>query len=169
MREKIAEIAAADFFLAFDDEVQINREIAVFLNRLLNAEDVREDLTFVVGGTTRKDVAIFQHRLERRRIPKLQRIGRLNIIVSVNHHRLAAGLMFVFRPDHRMARRRHQLRFQADRGQFFHQPMRAFSDLFSVGLVGRNTREPEELIIIFEMTCAHAVTLDRFCAFCYWH
>ena len=125
LREEIAQIAAADLFLAFDDEVQINRQLAILLDRLLHAEDVREDLPFVVGRAAREDVAILQHRIEWRRIPELERIGRLHIVVAVNHHRLAAGLMFVLRPHDWMSGRRHQLRFEADRGQLFHQPMRA--------------------------------------------
>ena len=58
LREKLPQIAAADFFLAFDHEMQIDREIAMFFERLLNAENVRKNLSFVVGGAARKNVTI---------------------------------------------------------------------------------------------------------------
>ena len=51
--------------------------VEVFKRYLLNAptawifdaENMRQDLSLVIGGAARVDVAIFQHRLERRRIP----------------------------------------------------------------------------------------------------
>ena len=66
-----------------------------------------------------------------------------------------------------MPRRRHQVRFQADRGQLLDQPMRALRNLFGKLVVGRNAREAKELIIVFKMSRAHDVTLDRFSRFCY--
>ena len=107
-REKISQIAAADFFFALDHEMQVDRQIAVLLERFLDPENVRENLPFVVGRAARKNVAVFQHRIERRRIPQIERIGRLHIVMSVNHDGAAPGLMFVLRPDHRMARCRTQ-------------------------------------------------------------
>ena len=116
LREEIAQVSAPDLFFAFDDEVQVNGEVAIFFQRLLDAQDVRQNLSFVIGGPARKNVAVLQDRLKRRRIPKLERVGRLHIIVPVDHDRLAAGLVFILRPYNRMPRRRHQLRFQSDAG-----------------------------------------------------
>ena len=67
----------------------------------------------------------------------------------------APGLMFVFRPDHRMARRRHQLRLEPDAVQFFDEPVRAFRDFLCILGIGGNARETQEGIIIFKMSGAH--------------
>ena len=39
--------------------MEIDWEIPILLKRLLNAQDVREDLAFVIRGTTGKNVAVF--------------------------------------------------------------------------------------------------------------
>ncbi len=56
--QEIWQVIAPDFFFAFDDEVEIDREIAVLFQRLLDAKDVGEDLPFVIRRTARKDVAV---------------------------------------------------------------------------------------------------------------
>src|SRR5439155_13518373 len=70
--QKTAEVNAANFFLAFDNQMQIHRQVAALFDRLLDTDDVRKNLTLVVRRAARKDVVILQDRLERRRIPKLQ-------------------------------------------------------------------------------------------------
>ena len=129
--QKISEIAAADFFFAFNDEMQIHRQIALLLERFLNAENVREDLALVVRRTARKDVAIFQDRLERRRFPQLERIGRLHIVVTVNQNGAPAFLMFVLRPNNRMTRSRNQASLRGRRLFSFSTSQCAHSFSFS--------------------------------------
>ena len=147
--------SAADFLFAFDDEMQVHGQVALLFHRLLEAEDVREDLAFVVCRTAREDEAVFQDWIERRRIPEFERIGRLHIVVTVNHHGLAAGLMLVFRPDDRMAGSGNELRFEADAVEFFDEPVRAFADVFGVGVVGRDARESKEGEVLIEVILAH--------------
>src|SRR5437870_2673818 len=139
--------------------MQIHREIAGRLDLLLYSENVREDLTFVIGGTTSEDVTIFQNRLERRRVPKPDRIGGLDVVMTVNQNGAAARLLFIVRPNHRMARRGAKFGRQTDLSQFFHQPMPALGYFFRVMIVCRDAGETEELIKIFEMTCAHGWTV----------
>ena len=55
--------------------MQVHWQIAVLREHLLDAENVRDDLAFVVGRPTRENVTIFQNRFERRRIPEIKRIG----------------------------------------------------------------------------------------------
>ena len=38
--------------------MQIDRQFAIFFDRLLNAENVRKNLTFVIGSAARKNVAV---------------------------------------------------------------------------------------------------------------
>src|SRR5438034_11466005 len=110
--------------------MQIHWQIVMFLHRFLNSENVRQDLSLVVRCATRENVAVLQDRLERRRIPQLQGIGRLHVIMSVDQYCAASGLMFVARPNNRMPTRWDKLRLQADASEFFHHPIVAYSQLF---------------------------------------
>ena len=45
--QKFPEVLAADFLFALDDKIDIHRQIAVFLERFLNADDVRKNLSLL--------------------------------------------------------------------------------------------------------------------------
>src|SRR5438270_12583958 len=79
--------------------------------------------------------------------------------MTVDQNGAAARSLFVMRPNHRMPRSGTKFGGQTDLGQFFHQPMPTLSYFFHVLIVGRDAGEPEELIKIFEMTCAHGWTV----------
>ena len=132
-----------------------------FFDRLLNAENVRKNLPFVVGRAARKNVAVLQHRIERRRIPQLERIGRLHVVMPVNQNRAATFSMLIARPNDRMTRSRNQFRLQSDAAQFLNQPMRAFGELFRIIVVRGNARESQKRIEIFKMTGAHPHIVTR--------
>src|SRR4051794_9025442 len=97
--QETGQVAAADFFLAFDDQVKIDWQFTLFGNRFCNSKNVAEDLSLIVGRTPGKNVTVFQNRIERRRFPEFERIGRLDVVVAVNHYGPATGLMFVLCPD----------------------------------------------------------------------
>ena len=80
--------------------------------------------------------------------------------MTIDQHGAAARLLFVVRPNHGMARRGAKFRGQTDLSQLFHQPMAALGYFFRVMIVGRDTGEAEELIKIFEMTCAHGCNVS---------
>src|SRR5260370_4697326 len=101
--EKIAEVGSADFVFAFDHQMQIHWQIMMFLHRFLNSENVRKDLPFVVRSASRENIAILQNRLEWRRIPQLQRIRRLYVIMPLDQNCASARLMVVSRPNKRVA------------------------------------------------------------------
>ncbi len=63
--QKFFEMRAADFLLAFDEHDQIHRQFALLTQRLFQAEDVREDLPFVICRAARKDNAVLDPRLKR--------------------------------------------------------------------------------------------------------
>ena len=135
--------------------MQIHWQIVMFLHRFLNSENVRKDLSLVVRCASRENVAVLQNRLERRRIPQLQGIGRLHVIMSVDQNCAASGLMFVARPNNRMPTRWDELRLQADAREFFHQPPCALLQLLLILIVGRDTRKPQERIIFGKIIVAH--------------
>ena len=75
--------------------------------------------------------------------------------MTIDQNGVAARLLFVVRPNHGMARRGAKFGGQTDLSQLFHQPMATLGYFFRVMIVGRDARKAEELIKIFEMTCAH--------------
>src|SRR6266849_6125487 len=141
--------------------MQIDRQFAIFFDRLLNPENVRKNLTFVIGRATRKDISVLQNRIERRRIPQLQRIGRLHVVMSVNQNCVPTLLMLVARPNDRVPRGWNQFRLQSNTGQFLDQPVGAFAYSFRIIIVRGNAWKPQKRIEIFKMTGAHGCTLAK--------
>src|SRR5216684_6041874 len=128
----------------------------MLLDRLLNSENVRKDLAFVISGATRKNITVFQNWLERRRIPKLQRIRRLHVVMAVNQHGRTTGAMFIACPDNGMTFRRYKLRLQTDPFELVHQPVCTLDQLFLVLIVSRDAWKPQKRVILLKIIVAHA-------------
>jgi hypothetical protein len=122
-RKKSLEMLAANFLLAFDEQDQIDGQSAALVQRLFNSEHMREVLAFVVRRPAREDVTVGHARFERRRIPKRQRINRLHVVVSVDHHRAASSNVRVFRNDDRVSGCRVKGRCQPHRTQLRGEPV----------------------------------------------
>src|SRR6266849_4897706 len=75
---------ATDLLLALDQKRQITRKLRARFQIGLDGFEVREVLAFVVARAAAKKRAPRQARLERRRFPKLERLGRLHVVVSIN-------------------------------------------------------------------------------------
>ena len=68
------------FLFAFDEKAKVHRRFAGRFDRLQEAED----LALVVGRAARVETTAAHRRLERRRGPLAERIGRLHIVMAVN-------------------------------------------------------------------------------------
>jgi hypothetical protein len=71
--------------LALDQEPDVDGRLAPLGDGLERLDD-REELPLVVGRAARVEVAVTDRRLVRRRVPQLQRLGRLHVVVPVDHH-----------------------------------------------------------------------------------
>ena len=89
--QKGREAAAADFFLALDDEGQVARQLGAGLEIRFNGLEVREVLAFVVAGAAAEERAAGDARLEGRRFPELERLGRLHVVMAIDHEMRAAA------------------------------------------------------------------------------
>ena len=106
--DEIVEVRAADFFFAFDEELDVAGKAARLFQVGLDRLDVHEHLALVVRGTARVNLAVADRRLEWRRGPELERIDRLDVVVAVvEDGRLAWGAKPVA-VHHRVARRVNQ-------------------------------------------------------------
>src|ERR1039458_7222544 len=76
LAEKGREAAAAYLFLAFDDEGNITRQLGSGLEVSLHRLQVRQVLAFVVARAASVDYVADDARIEGRRLPKVQWLGR---------------------------------------------------------------------------------------------
>ena len=80
-------------------------------------------LALVVAGAACVEPAIADGRLERRRDPGVEWIGRLDVVVTVQQHRRRAGRVGAATQHHRPAGGRHDPRIQAQLAQQLHQEL----------------------------------------------
>src|SRR5438876_12015160 len=142
--------------------MQVYRQVAALFDRLLNADDVREDLTLVVRCAARKHVPILQDRLEPPRVPELKQIGRLHIVMPVDQNCATSGLMLVVRPDDWVPLRGNELRLHPDARKFFHEPICTLLQLFFVLVISRNTWKSQKRIELLKINVAHGEKLIGF-------
>src|SRR6266496_18746 len=83
--------------------------------------------------------------------------------MAVNQDCRASGPMSIARPDNGMMFCRYKLRLQTDPVELVHQPLCTFDQLFLVLVVSRDTRKPQERIILLEIIIAHGGKLIGFC------
>ena len=102
---KLSRLRGADFLFAFEDDLDVHRQAAVLLQVRLDRLEVHEDLALVVGRAARVDLAVAHRRLERRRLPQVERIDRLHVVVAVEEDRRRAGGAEPVAVDDREARR----------------------------------------------------------------
>ena len=97
------DMLAAGFLFAFDEELHVHGQFAVAAQQALHGLDLQIDLAFVVGCAAREDVAAPHLRLEGRRFPLIERIGRLHIVVAVEQDGRLARRAQPFGVDQRVA------------------------------------------------------------------
>ena len=95
---------AANFFFAFDDELHIQRQLAVVaLHQGFDGFDFHPELAFVVDCAASVNVVVALGGLERRRDPLVERVGRLHVVMRVAQHGRLAGSVQPVGIDQRMA------------------------------------------------------------------
>ena len=100
--EQIEDHLTPAFLLTLDDEVDVERRVAGFVEHRLVRLEQGEDLPLVVHRTTGVQLAIAHRGFERRGHPFVDGIHRLDIVVAVAQH---GGFPFdpgTLRPYHRM-------------------------------------------------------------------
>src|SRR6266581_7508775 len=83
--------------------------------------------------------------------------------MAIDQNCRTPGPMFIACPDNGMTVRRYKLRLQTDSVELVHQPVCTLDQFFLVLVVGRDTRKPQERIILLEIIIAHAGKLVGFC------
>ena len=87
------QVDAADFFLAFDQEFDLDRQRVACGKPLADTLNVCEHLAFVIGCAAGIQIAVANGRLESAADPIFQGLGRLHVVVPVyKHDRCSADL-----------------------------------------------------------------------------
>ena len=131
--QEIAQVGTADLLLAFEQAFHVDWQRARRAQPAFERLDVDEHLPLVVGSAAAIETAVAQRRLERRRCPFVERLGRLDVVVAVDQKCRGARRMQPVRRDDRMASRAsdpHVL--QADHAQVVGQPRRASPQILGV-------------------------------------
>ena len=91
--EEVHDRVAADLLLTVGDDSDVHGQ-RVLLSKQLGRLQEREELALVVGDAARVVPAVALGELERRRLPEVERGGRLDVVVPVDHHgrRIAAAV-----------------------------------------------------------------------------
>ena len=155
--EKVFEMFAADFLLAFDDEGEIAGQRSAGLQVGFDGVEMGEMLALVIDGATGKERAALDARLERRRFPKVERLGRLHVVVAV-HHKVRSGRAACFRPrrlgdDNGVAFGRAEARLEANLAAVAQQPLGAGGEILLVLGLGGHAGEAQVFAQFADEAC----------------
>jgi len=148
-------MGAADFLFAFDEKGHVRRHRRARLHVGLDGVHVGEELSLVVGGAASEQLTVAHDRFERRRVPRLERLGRLHVVVAVDQDPGSAGPV----PpgagdDDRVAVRRVQFDIQTQRAKEPGEPVGARQHVAAMFGLGRDAREPHERFELVEGSLA---------------
>ena len=124
--DEIVEVDAAHLFFAFEEELDVHRQAAVLFQMRLDGLEVHEHLALVVGRAARVELAVADGGLERRRLPQVERIHRLHVVVPVEEDGRRARRAQPVAVDDRVARRVDELHvLETDAPHLIAAPLRA--------------------------------------------
>ena len=142
-------IRTSDFFLAFEKELHVAVQLTA-RNEVLEGLDVHEELSLVIVRSSAPDGSVVDFRLKRVAVPLLQRLHRLNVVVSVHQHRICLGINDFLPEDHRMS---HSLAYACFIGTGLDEQVRqGFCTKIHICLMlfpgtdGRNSQDAEKLL-----------------------
>src|SRR5215211_3136032 len=85
--------------------------------------------------------------------------------MAIDQHCRTPRAMFIARPHNGMTFRGYKLRLKTDSVELVHQPVCTLDQFFLILVVSRDTRKPQEGIILLEIIITHAGKLVGFCRF----
>ncbi len=149
--EKRRQTWTAGFLLAFQQHGDVDGERAMGVVPGAAGLEEGHHLAFVVGGAARDDdLAVLwvvdELRFEGRRGPRLQRVGRLHVVMTVEEDMRAGAAVGIapMRQHHGLAGGRLDARGEADVAQGGSGPFRGLHAGIVIGGVGRDARDGEE-------------------------
>jgi hypothetical protein len=147
--QELREARAAHLLLALDEEGDPQRELRVLLQQLRDRRDVRHQRPLVVGGAAPVDPVADDRRLEGRRLPEGQRVGRLHVVVAVDDDVRPGRVAAPAREDDRVDVGLHDLDLEAHGAQEVRDELLGALHPLLELRVGRDAGEADEFLQFF--------------------
>ena len=138
---------AADLLFAVEREADVDRELAGGCE-LTHGLDEQEHVPLVIGDPARVETAVAMRELERRRLPEIERVLRLNVEVRVAEHRrrrLGTLRGRHLADDERSRAPRNELGRSPGGADLLRDPFSSRHDVRRVRRVGAHGRNGDEL------------------------
>jgi len=142
--EERGEVGGADFFFALEKEDEVYGEFTFVSNGFADADNMREHLAFIVGGTTGPDPPVADFGCEGWGVPEIEGIDRLDVVVAVDEDGFPIWLVLVFCDDDGVAGCLMKLGREADGSELFNDPIAAVPDVVLVLGIGGYAGKREE-------------------------
>jgi hypothetical protein len=151
---------AADLLLALDQETDAQRQVRAAFEQPSHGRDVGHERPLVVRRAAAKDTLTADLGLEGRRLPEIERIRRLHVVVTIDDHMGPMGGPSAVGQDDGMEVGRHHLHREANRGQKTGDKFaRAGHSGLRLG-IGRDTGVTDKLLQFFNRV-KHASTVTN--------
>src|SRR5207248_946470 len=132
--------------------------LAVDLLKRLQRLQMNVDLAFVGGGPAAKEIAIANCGFKRGRGPKLERLGRLHVVVSIEEDCRLPGSSQRFRINQGVqVGRNHLNRFKSGVPQVISNPASAAFDIRFMFALGADAGNVKELIELGEVLITRTI------------
>ena len=142
---------APGLLLALDHDLEVDGELAVDLHVGLDRLEVHVDLSLVVHGAARVELAVAHNGLEGLRGPQLERLGRLNVVVPVEQRGRLAGGAQPLSVDDGVARGLHHLHARhSELSQLGREVLGAAQHVGLVLGLGADARDAERGLQVFD-------------------
>src|SRR5690606_15382079 len=142
-----SEVDRTALFLTLNEKLQVYGQRPLCLQVGLGCLDVHEELPLVVARAAAVKLAVATARLEWRRHPFVERIGRLYVVMPVNEHGRERLIDDVFAIYDRMAARIHRLDTpDANATHVFDEPVRRTPYVVAVGRIGADRRDAKKIL-----------------------
>ncbi len=164
--DRCVEVRRADLFLAFHHDFQIDRQRSARVHVCVDGGQMHHDLSLVVDGAASEDLAVAHVAFERRRLPQIERVDRLHVVVAVNEHGRLPGRAEPLAVCQRIAAGLELARIESGLAHAFDQPVATASDLaalFRIGAYRRDGDEPLEFgesALLFALAACDEVRID---------
>jgi hypothetical protein len=139
---------ASALLLALDEDDDVDRQIAGPLEPALERQDLGERRPLVVRPAAGPDHAVDDGGLEGWRLPEVERIDRLDVVVAVEEHGRAAAGAASLRPHQRVTVSLHEPGLEAGATQPLGHELRRATDVARVLGPRRHAGDPQELVQI---------------------
>ena len=137
--------------LALEHEPQVDRQTPAAGQERLDGLQEDRDVALVVARPAGEHPAVDDDRIERRRRPLVDRIGRLDVVVAVDDDRRRPGRMEPVGVDDGVAAGRRGLGVvHSDRAESLGQPVGRALAVGGVDRLGRHAGDPQEREVVLE-------------------